>query len=88
MLVLTRRQHLTISVAGSSRVRTLSASVIDSGTTVIEVGHKRGQYVSYLHLSKSSISEFLSNRLGEYFNNSGWRPLTNCCVANGTILLR
>ena len=73
--MLTRRQHLTISVAGSSRVRTLSASVIDSGTTVIEVGHKRGQYVSYLHLSKSSISEFLSNRLGEYFNNSGWRPL-------------
>ena len=75
MLVLTRRQHLTISVAGSSRVPPLSASVIDSGTTVIEVGHKRGQYVSYLHLSKSSISEFLSNRLGEYFNNSGWRPL-------------
>ena len=62
---------MTISVAGSSRVPPLSASVIDSGTTVIEVGHKRGQYVSYLHLSKSSISEFLSNRLGEYFNNSG-----------------
>ena len=56
MLVLTRRQHLTISVAGSSRVRTLRASVIDSGTSVIEVGHKRGRDVSFAFVGILKIS--------------------------------
>ena len=79
---------MTISVAGSSRVPPLSASVIDSGTTVIDVGHKRprcerGLYLHLLDILKiSSVSEFLSNCFGifanifcEYLNSSGWRPL-------------